>query len=327
MKNRPNLRLVTDDENSSPHSSASNEGQGDGALLDAYSQAVIAVVRSMAPTVVSISGCGRGSGSGFLVSSDGLVITNSHVADKREKLVVETAEGDRIDGRLVGDDPATDLALVRVASKDLPFAELGDSGALQVGQLTVAMGSPLGLHSTVSTGIVSALGRSLRGRDGRLIENIVQHTAPINPGNSGGPLVDSRSQVVGINTAIIANAQGLGFAVPADTATWVMKELLEHGSVRRRQLGIVATAFRLSRDAVRDHDLFSAQAIRVVDLDAKGAAAAAGVQQNDVLVEINDRIVSSVDDVHRLLTTLPAEMAMELTIIRGNAKQTVEVGV
>ena len=154
--------------------------------------------------------------------------------------MAETADGDRLRAELVGDDPATDLAMVRLAASGLPYAQLGDSDALRVGQLVIAMGSPLGLQSTVSTGVVSALGRSMRARDGRLIENIVQHAAPINPGNSGGPLVDSRGLVVGINTAIIAMAQGLGFAIPSNTAEWVLQEMLSHGRVRRRQLGIVA---------------------------------------------------------------------------------------
>ena len=223
----------------------------DADLLDAYSQAVIHVVETVAPAVISVSGHdaqGRGgAGSGFLVTPDGYAITNSHVVENRPQLVAETTDGDHLAAEVVGDDPATDLAVLRLAASGLPYAQLGDSDGLRVGQLVIAMGSPLGLQSTVSTGVVSALGRSMRARDGRLIENIVQHAAPINPGNSGGPLVDSRGLVAGVNTAIIAMAQGLGFAIPSNTAEWVLAEILSHGRVRRRQLGIVAAIVRLPR--------------------------------------------------------------------------------
>ena len=179
--------------------------------------------------------------------------------------------GDYAGGRLagadlVGDDPATDLALIRLTARDLPLAELGDSESLQVGQLVIAMGNPLGFQSTVSTGVVSGLGRAMRGDEGRLIENIIQHTAPLNPGNSGGPLLDSRGRVVGVNTAIIALAQGLGFAVPAATAQWVVAELIAHGRVRRLALGITATVALLPRRLVRDHDLLSDQAVEIIDV-------------------------------------------------------------
>ena len=177
--------------------------------------------------------------------------------------MAETTDGDRLRAEVVGDDPATDLAVLRLAASGLPYAQLGDSDALRVGQLVIAMGSPLGLQSTVSTGVVSALGRSMRARDGRLIENIVQHAAPINPGNSGGPLVDSRGLVVGVNTAIIAMAQGLGFAIPSNTAEWVLHEILTHGRVRRRQLGIVAKVTRLPRALVRELDLLADQGVEV----------------------------------------------------------------
>ncbi len=214
----------------------------DADLLDAYSQAVVNVVETVAPAVVSLYGTEgdsrRGSGSGFIVTPDGYAITNSHVVNDRATLSAETYDGDRLRAELIGDDPATDLAVMRLASNDLPYAHLGDSEALRVGQLVIAMGNPLGLQSTVSTGVVSALGRSMRAKDGRLIENVIQHAAPINPGNSGGPLVDSRGRVVGINTAILAFSQGLGFAIPSGTAEWVLGEVLAHGHVRRRQLGI-----------------------------------------------------------------------------------------
>lgn len=301
----------------------------DSRLLDAYSQAVINVVETVSPTVVSLTGRpgepSAGSGSGFLITPDGYAVTNSHVVAERERLLAETAEGDRVDVQVIGDDPATDIALVRLAARDLPYAKLGDSDALRVGQLVIAMGSPLGLHATISTGVVSALGRSMRGRDGRLIENVVQHAAPINPGNSGGPLVDSRGQVVGVNTAIIAFAQGLGFAVPSNTAEWVAGEILSHGRVRRRVFGIAAGLRRLPRQQVRELDLLADQVVEVMDIDPQGVAARAGMRAGDLIVAMNERLVASVDDLHRLLARWPIDAAVELTVIRGDRRLNVTI--
>jgi S1-C subfamily serine protease len=266
-----------------------------------------------------------GGGSGFIVTPDGYAITNSHVVDNRPNLEAETAEGDRLRAEIIGDDPATDLAIVRLAASSLPYAQLGDSDALRVGQLVIAMGSPFGFQSTVSTGVVSALGRSMRARDGRLIESIVQHAAPINPGNSGGPLVDSRGLVVGINTAIIAMAQGLGFAIPSNTAEWVLQEILAHGGVRRRQLGIVANVTRLPRSIVRELDLLADQGVEVREVAPRSMADLAGIRPDDVIIALADRLVTSIDDLHRLLMTVPADNGFELTIIRGERQQTLHV--
>lgn len=292
----------------------------DAEVLDAYSQAVIRVVEAVSPAVISIVGEGRGSGSGFLISADGIAITNSHVVDGRDQLIAETDDGDRVEATVIGDDPATDIALLWMSASDLPFSEIGDSEALRVGQLVIAIGSPLGLQSTVSTGVVSSCGRSLRGQDGRLIENVVQHSAPINPGNSGGPLVDSHGRVVGVNTAIIVQAQGLGFAVPSNTAQWVTNEILTNGTVRRRQLGIAASAERISRGIVRELDLFSDQVVHVVEVAPSSVADRSGIRQGDSIVAINDRIISGIDDVHRLLALAPPEMPLDVTIVRGRDK-------
>lgn len=301
----------------------------DANLLDAYSQAVIHVVETVSPAVISVTARdanGRGGGgSGFIVTPDGYAITNSHVVDDRPKLEAETAEGDRLRVEIIGDDPATDIAVVRLAASGLPYAQLGDSDALRVGQLVIAMGSPFGFQSTVSTGVVSALGRSMRARDGRLIESIVQHAAPINPGNSGGPLVDSRGLVVGINTAIIAMAQGLGFAIPANTAEWVLQEILTHGNVRRRQLGIVANVTRLPRALVRALDLLADQGVEVREVAPRGVAELAGIRADDVIIALAGRLVTSIDDLHRLLMTVPADQDFELTIIRSDRQQIVHV--
>ena len=271
MTNGPRLRWINSEE--------SNRGEDvlprpsethDQDVLDAYSQAVVRVVDLISPAAISVStrgGTRGGSGSGFLISPDGYALTNSHVIRGAARIAAETYEGDKSDVELVGDDPATDLALLRLNLRDMPHAEIGDSDSVRVGQLVIAAGSPFGFHATVTPGIISAVGRSLRGQDGRLIENVIQHTAPINPGNSGGPLVDSRGRVVGINTAIIVMAQGIGFAVPSGTAKWVIGELLGHGRVRRRKLGIVATSRHLPRTLVRELDLVSDQGVEVMDVE------------------------------------------------------------
>lgn len=301
-----------------------NPALADADLLDAYSQAVVGVVEAVSPAVVGIGGprddARGGSGSGFFLTPDGYALTNSHVVGGRKRLTATTFEGDRLDAALVGDDPGTDLALVRVGTSDVPHATLGDSNALRVGQLVIAIGNPLGLDSTVSTGVVSAVGRSLRGRDGRLIENVVQHAAPLNPGNSGGPLVDSRGKVVGVNTAIIAMAQGLGFAIPSAAAAWVVGELISHGRVRRASLGVSATTVPIPRHLVRELDLLADRAVEVVGVLAGGAAASAGLEVGDWIVGLGGRIVAGVDDLHRLLSTWPAGQPATLTVVRGERK-------
>ena len=292
----------------------------DADLLDAYSQAVIRVVEAVSPAVIGVAasaGGGGGSGSGFLVTPDGYGLTNSHVVANRARLTATTTDGDRLDAQVIGDDPATDLALIRLAARDLPFAQLGNSDALRVGQLLIAIGSPFGFQSTVSTGVVSALNRTMRGEEGRLIENIIQHSAPLNPGNSGGPLVDSRGRVVGINTAIIAMAQGLGFAVPANTARWVISELLSHGRVRRLHLGITATLVSLPRRLVLDLDLLNDRAIEVVAVEPGGPAAAAGIRPGDLIVGVGGRLLSSIDDLHRLLSNSGADRDLVLAVVRA----------
>lgn len=330
------LRWIAEDSAHSEHPDSADAARqaptprcDDVDLLDAYSQAVIRVVEGASPAVISLSGRRderpQGSGSGFIVTPDGFAVTNSHVVAGRSWLIAETVDGDRVDVSVVGDDPATDLALVRLASRDLPTVALGESDVLRVGQLVIAVGSPLGLHSTVSTGVVSALGRSMRGSDGRLIESIIQHSAPINPGNSGGPLLNSRCQVVGVNTAVIAPAQGLGFAVPADTVRWVTAEIMGHGKVRRRTLGIAAEVRRLPRDLVRSFDLLADEAVEVRDVVAGGPADRAGLRVGDLITAVNDRVAAGVDDIHRLLARSAAEPTTELTILRDGKKRQITI--
>jgi S1-C subfamily serine protease len=301
----------------------------DLALLDAYSKAVIRVVDTVGPAVVSIgvkqrAGNGgeenRGTGSGVVIAPDGYILTNSHVVHGAENILTEFTDGARLSASMIGEDPVSDLAVIRAGASGLPFASLGNSINLRVGQLVIAMGNPLGFQSTVSTGVVSALGRALRSMQGRLIENIIQHTAPLNPGSSGGPLLDSRGRVVGLNTAIIAQAQGIGFAVPADTARWVVSHLLSQGRVPRGYLGITGRSRVLGRRIIRFHGLKTESAVEIVSMDASGPAFKAGLRAGDLVVAIHDRPVATVDDLHRFLAEWPIGDPVSVTVVRHKEK-------
>jgi S1-C subfamily serine protease len=303
-------------------------------LLDAYSRAVVAVVDAVGPAVVSV-GVGKrspqnwpereGAGSGVVIAPDGYILTNSHVVQDARRVTATFTDGTQAVSGLIGKDPATDLAVIRADASGLAYASLGDSAGLRVGQLAIAMGNPLGFQSTVTTGVVSALGRALRSREGRLIENIIQHTAPLNPGNSGGPLLDSRGQVVGINTAIIMMAQGIGFAIPSNTGRWVVSELIVHGRVRRGYLGIAGRERPLGRRLARFHDLAHQRSVEIVSVEANGPAAQAGLRDGDLIVAANKQGVGSVDDLHRFLAEWPINGPVVLTVIRGQER--LEVGV
>lgn len=308
--------------------------KSDVELLDAYSRAVITVVEAVGPAVVSIRAALRlrgtqdeqmGDGSGVVLAPDGYILTNDHVVHSAHTIGVTLIDGTTMQASLVGADPATDLAVIRAEASGLPYAALGDSGALRVGQLVIAIGNSLGFQSTVSTGVVSALGRALRSQQGRLIENIIQHTAPLNPGNSGGPLVDSRGHVVGINTAIIAMAQGIGFSIPANTARWVVTQLLTEGRVRRGYLGIAAQQRPLSRRLARHHNLKIATAAEVVVVAPDGPAAAAGLLVGDLIVAVNGTEVSDVDQIHHILGEQSIGASVTLSVIRGIDRMEIEV--
>jgi S1-C subfamily serine protease len=312
-------------------------GRTDTEVLDAYSRAVTTVVDAVGPAVVGITVGGEatagsgtepvGAGSGVLLTPDGYVLTNHHVVQAKRRVHLTLTDGTRLGAMAVGSDPPNDLAVVRAESSGLPYATLGDSSALRVGQLVIAIGNPLGFQSSVSTGVVSATGRGMRSMDRRLIENVIQHTAPLNPGNSGGPLVDSRGRVVGINTAIIAVAQGIGFAVPSNTARHVVSQILANGRVRRGYLGVVGRQRPLSRRLVRYFNLPRESGVEVVSLDPDGPANASGVRAGDILVEMNGTALESVDDLHRLLSEGEGMRLARLDLLRGTERRIVEVTV
>jgi S1-C subfamily serine protease len=258
-----------------------------------------------------------GAGSGVLITPDGYVLTNSHIVHAAGRLEVTLTEGRTLGATMVGDDPATDLAVIRVSASGLPAATLGQSATLRVGQLVIAIGNPLGFQSTVSAGVVSALGRSLRGAAGRLIENIIQTDVALNPGNSGGPLVDSRGRVVGINTAIIALAQGIAFAIPVDTARWVVSDLLTRGRVRRAYLGLTGRTRPLDRRLARLVGLAQDTAVEIVAVESGSPAGQAGLREGDLIVGLDDGPVARIDDLHRALAVHAVGVSIALRIVRA----------
>jgi S1-C subfamily serine protease len=305
----------------------------DQALLDSYSQAVIDVVDRVGPAVVRLAvhngdrtaGQSRGgSGSGVIVAPDGLILTNSHVAGAASRIEVTTADGQDLHARLVGDDPDTDLALIRIDEPaTLPSARLGDSKRLKRGQLVIAIGNPLGFESTVTTGVVSALGRSLRSRNGRLIDDVIQTDAALNPGNSGGPLVSSRGEVVGINTAVIMGAQGICFAVAANTASFVLGELVRHGRVRRAFIGIAAQQTAIPPLRRRAAGLIQDRAVMIGTVEADSAAERAGLRPGDIIVALDGIVIAGADDLVRALTGDKIGRSVAFDVLRGTERLTI----
>jgi S1-C subfamily serine protease len=289
--------------------------EGATELLDAYSRAVMAVVDRVAPSVVQVVD-GRGGGSGVVLTPDGYVLTNAHVVERSETPRVGLRDGRVVTGRVVGRDASTDLALIRIECDGLVAADLGDSDALRVGQLVIAIGNPLGFQHTVTTGVVSALGRTLNGRDGRPIENVIQTDAALNPGNSGGPLVDTRGRVVGINTAVIAAAQGICFAIPASTATAVVSALIRDGRVRRARLGISAAATPIGRALASRLALPASDGIRILEVVPGSPAARAGLRAGDILVFLDGAAVPSLSALQRLLTADRVGRPLPAVVIR-----------
>ena len=302
------------------------EARSDAELLDAYSQAVTAAAERTSLSVVKIEvepGKNRqgGTGSGFVFTPDGFILTNSHVVQPGGALKVMLPDGRRLEGRVAGDDPATDLAVLRVVGGDLVPAALGDSRSVKVGNLAIAIGNPFGFQCTVTAGVVSALGRSLRSTTGRLMDDIIQTDAALNPGNSGGPLVNSRGEVIGVNTATILPAQGICFAIAINTAKFVAGKLIQDGRIRRAYLGIGGQTVPLLRKVVRFHTLGQESGVLVISIENGGAGQKAGLQEGDILIGLGDEIVGGVDDLQRILTEGQVNTATTLTLLRGGTRR------
>jgi S1-C subfamily serine protease len=305
----------------------------EGFLLDAYSNAVTAAVDRVSPSVVNIEvhqSAGRtrsgeprerhGGGSGFVFTPDGLILTNSHVVHDAKRMEVTFADGRHMAASAIGDDPASDLAVIRVDEPGVVAAALGDSQQLRVGQLVIAIGNPYGFQSTVTAGVVSALGRSLRSYSGRLIDDVIQTDAALNPGNSGGPLVDSAGRVVGVNTATILPAQGICFAIGVNTAKFVASRLLRDGRIRRSYIGVSAQTVPIHRRVVRFYDLPKESGALVLSVEENSPAKRAGLRDGDVIVGLEGKPVAGVDDLHRLLTDVRVGVSSFLTVLRRTEK-------
>jgi S1-C subfamily serine protease len=315
---------------------AATPRDADGSLLDAYSTAVTGAVERMSPSVVNIevhqsSGRTRsgeprerqGGGSGFVFTPDGLILTNSHVVHDAVRIAVTLADGERMPATVIGDDPASDLAVIRVnelRGPGLTAAALGDSQRLRVGQIVIAIGAPYGFQSTVTAGVVSALGRSLRSYSGRLIDDVIQTDASLNPGNSGGPLVDSAGRVVGVNTATILPAQGICFAIGINTAKFVASRLLRDGRIRRSYIGVSAQTVPVHRRVVRFYDLPKEMGVVVLGVEENSPAKRAGLREGDVIVALEGQPVAGVDDLHRVLTDVRVGVSCSLTVLRWTEK-------
>jgi S1-C subfamily serine protease len=290
-------------------------------LQDAYSQAVSGAVAAAHPAVVHIEVQGNnapgGSGSGFFISPDGYLLTNSHVVHGARALRVFLADGRKLEADLIGDDPDSDLAVLRVSADELSFLQLADSDAVRPGQIAIAIGSPMGFQQTVTAGIVSGLGRSLRGASGRLIDNVLQTDAALNPGNSGGPLVNSRGQVIGVNTAIIRPAQGICFAIASNTARWVVAWLIKDGRVRRSFIGVAGQTVPLLRKLMRHHHLTQDTGILVAGLEPDSPATRAGLIEGDLVIALDGAATASVDALQKLLTADRIGERAIITLLRG----------
>jgi S1-C subfamily serine protease len=315
----------------------------DALLLDAYSRAVITAVEKVSPSVVNVevhqaarpgrSGeprDRRGGGSGFVFTPDGLILTNSHVVHDATRIEVTFSDGRRVPAHTIGDDPASDLAVIRVdlIGNDAPglqAAQLGDSQQLRPGQMAIAIGNPYGFQSTVTAGVISALGRSLRSYSGRLIEDVIQTDAALNPGNSGGPLIDSQGEVIGVNTATILPAQGICFAIGINTAKFIATRLLRDGRIRRSYIGISAQTVPIHRRVVRFYNLPKETGAVVAGVEPNSPARATGIREGDVIVALDDKPVAGVDDLHRFLTDVQVGVRSTLTIIRHAERLTVSI--
>ena len=327
------LRWVLDESPDDRVQVASDLSASETGLLDAYSEAVASAAQRVSPAVVNIEVFRKkgstelpaGTGSGFVFTPDGFVLTNSHVVAQANRISVTLLDGRRAEGTLVGSDPHSDIAVVRIGAAALSAAGLGDSGRLRVGQLAIAIGSPYGFQCTVTAGVVSALGRSLRSQSGRLIDDVIQTDAALNPGNSGGPLVNSRGEVIGVNTAVILPAQGICFAIGINTAKYVAARLIRDGRIVRGYVGVAGMTAPLPRRFVRFYRLPRETGVMVTSVEPGSPADKAGVMPRDMIVAYGDSPVGAVDDLYRFLSEEQIGARAELTVIRGTEKMRLEV--
>ncbi len=332
------LQFTADNSHPQPDASANKNTNNDGQLLDAYSQTVVNVAQRVSEAVVQIkvNKAGRrtprrgkaqpyGTGSGFIISTDGFVVTNSHVVHQAKKIQVSLQDGRQFTADLIGDDPATDIAVLQISADNLSTLSFGNSEALQVGQIAIAIGNPYGFQYSLTAGVVSALGRTLRSESGRLIDDVIQTDAALNPGNSGGPLVNSHGQVIGVNTAVILPAQGLCFAVASNLAQYVVGKLIIEGKVRRGYIGIAGQMIRLNQKVVNYHRLNVASGVLVQNIEADSPAYNAELKQGDVIVGFNQEKIASIDDLHRLLNEQSIGEKVELHVLRNRRKERVRV--
>jgi S1-C subfamily serine protease len=339
---RKKFRLLAGDFSSAPQVHGHDTAQpSEEELLDAYSGAVIKAAEKVSPAVVNIDVRKslkrrpaapfpvpdemQGNGSGFIFTPDGFILTNSHVVHQADRVDVTLPNGRHFQADLVGDDPDTDLAVVRIDGSNLVAAPLGDSQKIRVGQLVIAIGNPYGFQYTVTSGVISALGRSLRSMSGRLIDNVIQTDAALNPGNSGGPLVTSRGEVIGVNTAMILAAQGICFAIAINTAKFVAGKLIKEGKIRRSYIGVGGQNVVLHRRLVRFHHLPAESGVLVVSVEEESPARRAGLSEGDVIVGFDRQIVASIDDLHRVLTEDRVGVKATLTILRRTEKQFLDI--
>ena len=315
-----NIQPVSDSINDPPVQPVVPATEPEVDLLDAYSRAVAATVRSAGPSVVHIQARsekrGGGSGSGFLISPDGFVMTNSHVVHGAERIVAQTPDGRESRAELIGDDPDTDLAVLRIDLPELHHLHFANSEKVVVGQIAVAIGNPLGLDNTVTAGIVSALGRTFPARTGRLIDNVLQTDAALNPGNSGGPLLNTQGRVIGVNTAIIPSAQGICFAIGSKTAEFIASWLIKEGRIRRGYIGVAGQDAAIHERVARFHQLRQRSGILVHTVEKGSAAAEAGVEENDILIWLDHEELRSVHELHRLLVLREPNRRSRLTVLR-----------
>jgi S1-C subfamily serine protease len=308
----------------SPGAPSSSIGSGDDELLDSYSKTIAAVVNRVTPTVVNIrvlSGeRGPGGGSGFIIARDGFILTNSHVVHGARELEVTLHDSRVFPARLVGTDPETDLAVIRIDAPDIQHARLADSSKIRVGQIAVAVGSPYGFQQTVTAGIVSALGRSMRAESGRLMDEIIQTDAALNPGNSGGPLLNSAGEVIGVNTAVILPAQGICFAIASNTARFVTGWLIKDGYIRRSSIGVAGQNVPLHPRVVRFHKLPNDRGVLVMEVEPGSPAAVTGLQKGDTIVGFKGHPISTVDDLHKNLVASEIGVASPLMFLRATEK-------